>query len=674
MKPYKKNISILSLMLMLILCFSVSCREDGADYDNDGSKDANRITINISLEEVTEAKNTLKAFVNGASSTRFDYNTLNNLNVVVYVNNDAASPYVYYFDATTHPSGFNLPMSGGTSSLSIYTTTAFSEVYLVGNYGSAISRSSVLTPNDLKSLSVTLPMNNAPDKSVMFAKAIDQGTTNGDGSKVFNAALERNMAMVTVSLHGKNLRTGVSIKPTRISINNVPATMTLGQPNNKIINSTGLRAGYSLVDSNWPILNNVDSLIGYNTHTSTGTLALFAFENMQGTDNSIANQLNKKSDINQMPFATYVTVEAQYSYGTLKGDITYRFCLGTDITQNYDLIRNKHYILSLYLSDWGGAQEGGRISANTLVTGTGQGVNWRVLMNMYDYGFSQTDFNFDGHMSTGVLPVSGSSKFFNFQYNPAINTANVSEHWILTTKANNTWIPMETGSADAIKNNQFTYFIKPWRYTDPGFPKLDTDKQYRECTITIVKSNGTSPQTVVFRQWAPIRLSSTLYMERFDEGKTTLASNLAWGYQGTTTLPSGFVYWTAGGADNQQGLVNTQRLGTTSPAATYTLRKGGFDIAGVSPSILASQFKPAAYYLPSSAEMDTVASFVVDIFNPAYTGMDVVDKTIDYWSSSANNAGGTYYWNKTTAVRTLTTTRTGIKKVRAVYRPSKDTP
>lgn len=673
MKPYTTHPSLLLLMLTLLMCFSASCGEDGID-DNNNAKEAKGITINISLEEVTEAKAALRALVSGTASPRFDYNTLNDVNVVIYVNNDASSPYVYYYDAATHPAGFNLPMSGGTLPLKIYTNTAFSEVYLVGNYGSAISRSSVLTANNLKSLSVTLPLSNAPDKSVMFAQAIDQGTTDADGCKLFNAALERNMAMVTVSLHGKNLRTGVSIKPTRISIKNVPATTTLGQPNNKIINATGLRTGYSLVDSNWPTLTNVDSIIGNNTHTSTGTLALFAYENMQGTNTAIGSQINKKSDPNVMPFATYVTVEAQYSYGALKGDITYRFCLGTDITTNYDLIRNKHYVLSLNLSDWGGAQEGGRISNNTLITGIGQGVNWRVIMNVYDFGFSQTDFNFDAHVNTGALPVSGSSKFSVFQYNPAINTANVSEHWILTTKANNTWIPMQPGSADAIKKDLFTYFIKPWRYTDPGFPKSDTDKQYRECTITIVKANGTSPQTVTFRQWAPIRLTSTLYMERFDEGKTSLASSVAWGYQGTNALPSGFIYWTAGGADNQQGLANTQRLGTTSPAATYTLRKAGFNISGVVPSILASQFKTAAYYLPTAAEMDTVASFVADIFNPAYAGMDAVDKTMDHWSSSANNAGGTYYWNKTTAVSTLTPTRTAIKKVRAVYRPSKDTP
>lgn len=667
-----KKVNLYYLFLVIIMHFIVSCSDDSAQECLNCKENAG-VTINISLEEVVEATNMLKAYTSGTNSPRLDYNTLNDINVVMYTNNEPY-PYVYYINSSSHPANFNLPMNGGTNSLTIYTSTSYTEIYLVANYGSAISKTNIPTVNDLKSIGITLPASNAPDKCTMFAKAIDQGTTNSNGCKIFNAALQRNLAMVTVSLHGKNLRTGVSIKPTRISIKNVPGTSTLGLDNNRITGASNLRTGYSLMDSSWPVLNNIDSVIGYNTHSTTSSLAFFTFENMQGNNTTVGNQIYKKSDPTLMPYATYITVEAQYSYGTYTGDITYRFCLGTNITSNYDVIRNSHYIVSLYLSDWGGALEGGRVSNNALAVGTGQGVNWRVIMNLYDYGFSNTDYNFDGHMNSGNLPVSGSCKFFDFQYNPAINTSNVSEHWILTTKANNTWIPMETGSADAIKNNMFTYFIKPWRYTDPGFPKSAADKQYRECMITIIKSNGTSPQTVIFRQWAPIRLTSTLYLERFDEGKTTLASNLAWGYQAINSLPSGFIYWTAGGADDQQGLVNTQKLGSTSPAATYTLRKGGFDISGITPSILASQFKAAAYYLPSAAELDTITNFVVDIFNPAYTGMDAVDKTIDYWSSSANNAGGSYYWNKTTVARALTTTRTGVKKIRTVYRPSKDTP
>ena len=666
-----KKLDLHCLFLVIIMHFIVSCSDDSVEECLNCKENAG-VTLNISLEEVVEATNMLKAYTSGTNSPRLDYNTLNDINVVMYTNNEPY-PYVYYFNSSSHPANFNLPMTGGTSSLTIYTSTSYTEIYLVANYGSAISKTSIPTVNDLKSIGITLPTSNAPDKCTMFAKAIDQGTTNANGCKVFNAALQRNLAMVTVSLHGKNLKTGVSIKPTRISIKNVPGTSTLGLDNNKITGTSNLRTGYSLMDSSWPALNNIDSVIGYDTHSTTSSLAFFAFENMQGTNSSVGNQTAKKSDPTLMPYATYITVEAQYSYGSYKGDITYRFCLGTDITSNYDVIRNSHYIVSLYLSDWGGALEGGRISNNTLAIGTGQGVNWRVIMNLYDYGFSNTDYNFDAHINSGNLPVSGSCKFFDFQYNPAINTSNVSEHWILTTKANNTWIPMETGSADAIKNNQFTYFIKPWRYTDPGFPKTKADKQYRECSITIIKSNGTSPQTVVFRQWAPIKITNTLYLERFDEGKTSGESNLRWGYLDAFTLPVGFTIWSTGGADNNKGFENTVLLNLLSPASAYCLQKGGYNITNIIPSILATQFKPAAYYLPTIAELDTITRYTFDIFDPSSTNVDLINKTVDYWSSSANNTG-TYYWNKTTVASAITATRTGLKKVRAVYRPSKDTP
>lgn len=675
MKLLKKN-RYSFLLVVIIMVLSSSCQSE-SDDNSKGINASTGITLNISLHEVTETQTSLRSFTTGNDSPRLDYNTLNNLNVIIYMDNEVF-PYVYYFDQNTPSSIVTLPMSGGTASINIASSTHYSEIYVVANYGSAIDGTAIATPADLKSLNVTLPLNNAPDRCTMFAKAIDSGTLDPNGCKILNASLQRNMAMVTVSLNGKNLRNGVSIRPTRISIKNVPACTSLGMYDNKITDSSGLRTGYSLVDTNWPALNNVDSIIGSATHSTTGSLAFFTFENLQGSALGVTTETAK--NITLKPFATYITVEAQYRYtnpithAVITGDITYRFCLGSNVTNNYDVVHNHHYMVSLYLSDWGGAQEGGRISNNMLVVGTGAGVNWRVVMNTYDYGFSQTNYNFDAHVSTGSIPVSGSCKFLTFQYSPAINIANTSEHWILTTKANNTWVPMATGAADLIKNDKFTYFIKPWRYTDPGFPKSADDKQYRECAITIENSNGDGVQTVIFRQWAPIKITNTLYVERFDEGKTTGLSNVQWGYQGVSVLPAGFVYWTTGGADKSLGFENTVKLGATSPAAAIALKKGGYDRSSVVPSILSTQFKTAAYYLATEAEMDTVSKFTIDIFNPAYTSLDPIDVSVDYWSSSASRNGDTFYWDHNSKTRLQTTSRTAIKKSRSVYRPSKDTP
>lgn len=668
------------VLLSLSACIDEQKISDGCIKNQPA---ANGININFTLETMQQAQVALKDYNTGDVSPRLDMNTINDINVVIYSSQSTTPTVYYYSNSTTHPASLTFPITSGSASFTIDYTNRVTGVYLVANYGTAIDPSSILTPEALQSLMVTLPTSGVPDKCVMFAQGQDLGTTT-DGFRDMNAAFKRTLAMITVSLHGKNLYNGVKIKPTRISITNVPATVTIGGTGNKITSATEQRSGYYLVDSSWPTLvnNTTDSIIGYNTHGATNSLAFFTYENMQGNYSPVADQTNKKSDATQMPYATYITVDAQYSYSNgstlYNGDIRYRFCLGTNLTTNYDVTRNTQYVVQLYLSGWGGAQEGGRVSNGTLVTGTGTGVNWRVNMNLYDFGFSNTDYNFDAHLSTGSLTTRGSCKFVSYKYDPAIDTTQLSQHWILTTRANDTWNRMVSGRADVIKDDAFTYFIKPWRYSDPGFPKTNTDRQYRECIITIQNTNGGNKQTVIFRQWAPIKLTNTLYLERFDEGKTSGASNLAWGFNNTSTLPSGFVYYTTGGADINAGFNNTQKIGLPSsnwsPAGRYVMQKGGYNVGQIYPNITTSQFKQAAYYLPTASDMDTVSVWVRDPFNPAHTNLDILDIGVDYWSSSSDNARGTYYWDHNSRLRTLTTGRTSSKKARAVYRPQFDTP
>ena len=62
----------------------------------------------------------------------------------------------------------------------------------------------------------------------------------------------------------------------------------------------------------------------------------------------------------------------------MNGNITYRFYLGNNVTSDFNIERNKHYMLTLQLSDWGGLTEDGYIGPDGNWNANGGGASWRV--------------------------------------------------------------------------------------------------------------------------------------------------------------------------------------------------------------------------------------------------------------------------------------------------------
>ena len=122
-----------------------------------------------------------------------------------------------------------------------------------------------------------------------------------------------------------------------------------------------------------PVDRNINSRIA-REHSNTAR-ALYFYENMQPTGIS-GTESDKRQDVNgpdengvseptyeegrdtssvawkdARPWGTYVEIQGYYVCNNLetpgKGDITYRFMLGKDVTTNYEAERNHHYRLTL---------------------------------------------------------------------------------------------------------------------------------------------------------------------------------------------------------------------------------------------------------------------------------------------------------------------------------------
>ena len=660
-----------------------SCIDDSLDNQCPADEVVD-VRMTITLPEPIVKSISTKAY-----STRTDYNTVNDINVLVFNSSGTALIGSYYFDATyTGVSPLptispSLPLNSGN----LQTTITFNDVeptskfYLVGNFGSKITSTvSITSLNDLKNLKQNAS-NGIPLTCMMYAEA----TPTVVGSTTYmDAKLIRTLSMVTVKVDGTNLSvsTGKEIRiiPKRIRLRNVPTSCVLGNdiPNVGGSNATNVLAGDSAIIA-WGTLSSATptTLGGHET----SAIPLFQFENRQGSKSPTADQIYKTTL--DKPNSSYLEVEATYQYfenGVINklGTIIYKFCLGSDITANFDVMRNTHYAVTLELSGWGGALEDGQIVGGVLlINGPTPEVGWRVDLALKNFGFLQDEYNVDAHASFGYVQVLGGGNKVAFA--PGYG----STDWIKFLKSNKTdWaLPAANAPYHEITiglNQYYIYYILPWQYVPSGDPN---EIPYRETKLLVYPNNVNNSQTVTIRQWAPISLGDGLYMERFEEA----GNSLAWGYNGDllTGTYSGFTF--AFGGTEVNGWNNTlylyKRDSVASRSAQLCMKKAGYDLNGVfgDPPLLASQ--RAAYFMPSVNELGKVIGYVGDLSEP-YQFHDPVKTAMDYWSSSVPNADhtSTYYWQGVptppvapVTINTTTTTRNTARWVRCVYRPTLNT-
>ena len=420
----------------------------------------------------------------------------------------------------------------------------FTDIYVVANLlnekGELIEiPDDVTSIDELKALKqgVTYAQQ-AGQYCTMFGKAEPKGDHSHTNGTTYSVSLKRTVAMITLGIDGSELRQGVIIEPIKMELCNVPVTCSITEevqniPNEKSEISTSGQG----FDIRWNPIACAAMGDGYiqmapneNPHGAEFS-ALFMFENLQGaTENAEDAQIDKTPESGKEDYCSYIKVTANYYYrpdrdnetdkgnfsiDNLTGTITYKFYLGNNIYNDFNIKRNTHYQLTLNLQGWGGLVEEGVVTPNGNYDSS-KDESWRVDTD-FPSGFITDEFN---------VPVGGSR--FDIILNNMENNMGNGVHiefeggkahndiWVETLAEG--WVegPMNKAIKDFLWNNgDGTYtlrvYVKPLCGTE--FNEIADQHStleswiadgYRSLRISIKNSTGLSQTEFEIKQWLPL--------------------------------------------------------------------------------------------------------------------------------------------------------------------------
>ena len=144
-----------------------------------------------------------------------------------------------------------------------------------------------------------------------------------------------------------------SVKITKIELKNVPSICKY------LINNTINSTSYII---NGDVLESVVDL----SATDGLFYDLYMFENMQGYL-GLANLEKDKNPGSKSNVCSYAELTATYNSPLRTGTVKYKFYLGTNITNNFDVARNTNYRISVRFTSDGGINENSwRVETNNL--------------------------------------------------------------------------------------------------------------------------------------------------------------------------------------------------------------------------------------------------------------------------------------------------------------------
>lgn len=674
--------SWLSMLVILPMVLTACSEEDSYEqYPNQ----TDQIQLIINLPEQTRVATNTRA-----TSSRVDYSIVNNINIVLASGNNITN--IYYFDENgltpnddrVSMTRASLPMKPeeGDNQRSITIRgkegdfDQVTEIYAIANYNSLITVKTIDALKQLKQTTTEGQPNRAND-CMMFDST--KQLTNG------MLSLKRTLAMFSVKIDGSGLNEGVRITPKRMSLHNVPKSCFIGN-DNKISRSDDFVSSGQTIDltnvKGWGALTKTTEFVGGH-ELEPGTIPMFMFENLQGTNDELteSDQINKhpkeytgKTSADLQSFLdgkgnkySYILVEAEYYYQDpnnsnkgVQGNIAYRFLLGDNVYNDFNIKRNNYYQVTLTLKGNGGANEDGKEDADGNLLINKEDLSWRVEMNIQDWGFVKDDFDFDCHATHGYLEVVGDD---NWEITAGPKSG---ESWIkFYSEKSKMWVePTPTTYNECGLNGKIEYYVQTWSLNATGFN--GTEDISREITLTVKSKETGETQTVTMKQWTPIKITNKVWVERFEE-----EDNLAWGYMkdnmsGTVSQSNPYFNTNFNFGENTtaHGLYNTWFMyfkeKEASPVQTYCYRKSGRDLPHGAPTSTSDD-----YCLPDANTMKTIMSFKYTGTNP----FQPLRTDKDYWTGSVDNSipQDTYYLDSATKTLKTTQDRNATKRARAIY-------
>lgn len=414
MKRYRLNIMA---ALLLVGGLFVGCiREDLNNLD--GSDQGVNLVISV-------AGMGNKQLTREGTSERTDRSRIEDMNIVLADASGVIREIIYVPNPTTGTSdpgmenngliNGNLPTDGGSLVYHVGSRSwaGKSKIFIVCNYWQIDKKTGEIQPNmnnlnncltvgtstidNLKALQQGTPRKPGIMTSTLFGEAKPDTGTDEHGGQNYTCELQRTTAMITVAITSGNgdemLKDGVKITPRSICLHNVPVNCNIGLENTVTTDDRIWEEGL-VQQVGWESLTSANHGTTVGGHGNDPNIVpVFMFENLQGNNDPINvsgddPQIHKTPANGKEKYCSYIEVIADYLYvpqggGTdqkyISGPIKYRLYLGENITDNFDVHRNKHYQVTLSLKGMGGLVEDGRTNPDGSYIGDGEGVSWRVV-------------------------------------------------------------------------------------------------------------------------------------------------------------------------------------------------------------------------------------------------------------------------------------------------------
>lgn len=335
-----------------------------------------------------------------------DFNTISDLNIIVAQGDKILD--VYYFDSFVTSNIDNASLTVTKPGAELETPQA--KVHIDKQYGGVdvfviANNESEITVNSVQEMKLIKDTKSNPRMGCkMFAKA--EGT-----SEALTAELRRTVAMVSVVLmeddSKKGINPGVKIKPTRISLHNVPVEAVIGEKN--LIGQNGVSRvevgdEYNVTNV-WQTLGEEGiTKVGSHDYQNAGDTSffpLFLYENMQPEGKAEKGEKYKEPLSGNEDNCSYIQVDAEYSNEdtSVYGPVSFRYYLGKDdfskLNNNFEVERNYHYQVTFKLSGYvvtegGQIKDDGTIEVNEddVTVTVEERKTWRVDTDLKKYKFT----------------------------------------------------------------------------------------------------------------------------------------------------------------------------------------------------------------------------------------------------------------------------------------------
>lgn len=233
-----------------------------------------------------------------------------------------------------------------SSGLSITTSTGNKTIVAIANAGN-INLSSYTTLNSIRNAVSTQMVNGTND--ILMAGETSINLVKGGGVSI---TLSRLISKVTVIFDKSSLSGGTNINITKIELKNVATQCKF------LATNTISSISYIGVSG-----DNLTGNLEPSAHSSA--TPLFLFENMQGNIGSAGAEKDKNPGAAQ-PYCSYLEITANYSTPAKSGTLKYRFYLGKNISNNFDVERNTWYQLNIRFTGTGINEVSWRIDTSNL--------------------------------------------------------------------------------------------------------------------------------------------------------------------------------------------------------------------------------------------------------------------------------------------------------------------